>query len=66
MKTETIQIQGMSCHHCVMAVQNELSNLDLEKVHVTIGQVVVEYDESQVSREEIIRAIEEAGYQVAP
>lgn len=64
MKIELFKIQGMSCHHCIMAIQNELSKLNVEKTHVTIGQVNVEYDETRIKREEIVSAIEEAGYVV--
>jgi len=64
MKSESIKIAGMSCGHCVMAVKKELAKLQLRKAEVTIGQADVEYDETKVSRENLLRAIEEAGYQV--
>ena len=59
-----IMIDGMSCNHCVMSVEKNLSKLDLNKVKVEIGSAEVEFDESKISENEIIIAIEEAGYQV--
>ncbi len=63
-RKEIFTIQGMSCGHCVKAVENELAKLGLTNFSVAIGQADVEYDENQVSREAIIQAIGEAGYQV--
>ncbi|HKI78545.1 MAG TPA: cation transporter [Ignavibacteriaceae bacterium] len=64
MKTEKINIEGMSCQHCVMAVKNELSKLDLNLKDVQIGSAEIEYDENKVSADEINNAIEEAGYKL--
>ncbi len=61
---KTIKIDGMSCNHCVMSVEKNLSKLNLNKVKVEIGSVEVEFDESKVNEKEIIETIEEAGYQV--
>ena len=64
----TLTVPDMSCGHCKAAVEGELnglsgvesSNADVEK-----GTVAVRYDEGRVSNEQIIEAIEEAGYTVA-
>lgn len=64
MQNKEFKIEGMSCHHCVMAVKKELSSLDLESAGVEIGKAVVSYDESKVTEEQIKSAIEEAGYKV--
>jgi copper chaperone len=64
----TLAVPDMSCGHCKAAVEGELnklsgvehSNADVEK-----GTVAVRYDESRVRTEQLIRAIEEAGYTVA-
>jgi copper chaperone len=64
----TLAVPDMSCGHCKTAVEGELnrlsgvesSNADVEK-----GTVEVRYDESRVSNEQLIKAIEEAGYTVA-
>ena len=68
MTEKTLKVPDMSCSHCKAAVEGELnrlsgvehSNADVEK-----GAVEVAYDESQVSTEQLIEAIEEAGYTVA-
>ncbi len=64
MKTIEIIIDGMSCHHCVMAVEKELSRLNLESFEVNIGSAKVTFNESKVKEEEIEKAIENAGYKV--
>lgn len=64
MKEKKFFISGMSCHHCVMAIERELRPLALEKFDVKIGMVDVKYDESKLSEEMIISAIKEAGYKV--
>jgi copper chaperone len=63
MKKE-FKIEGMSCNHCVMAVKKSLSKINLIKFEVAIGSAKVEFDEKEIAEELIIRAIEEAGYQV--
>jgi len=60
----TLKIDGMSCNYCVMAVQKNLSKINLIKFEVVIGSVKVEFDEKEITQEVIIKAIEEAGYQV--
>ena len=64
MKTQEFKIEGMSCGHCVMAVKAELGELNLDNVEVEIGKAKVDYDESKVSEQDIVSAIEEAGYKV--
>lgn len=64
MTTVEYKIAGMSCQHCVMAVKKELDKLDLAKADVEIGKAHIEYDESKVNKEEIKKAVDEAGYQV--
>jgi len=63
MKKE-FKIDGMSCQHCVMAVQKSLSKLKLKEYDVKIGSANVEYDERETSEEMIIKAIDDAGYKV--
>ena len=53
----------MSCMHCVKSVENALKELPVDKFKVQINLLDVEYDETKVSREQIINAIEEAGYE---
>ncbi len=64
-KTETIQIEGMSCGHCVRAVREALEEArGVEVEAVEIGSARVSYEEGETDREKILEAIEEAGYVV--
>ena len=65
MENLTLQIDGMSCGHCVSRVQKALTRV--EGVHVDqveIGSARVSYDPAQVSPRRIREAVEEAGFDV--
>lgn len=65
MHHEELIIEGMTCHHCVMAVRKELSKLPHVLVEdVQIGKARVQYDENKIRREDLARAIEDAGYKM--
>lgn len=65
MKKKELIIEGMSCEHCVMAVKKELNKIDGLKVDdVQIGKAIVEYDEKKVKKEDLVNAIDEAGYKL--
>jgi copper chaperone len=65
MKSVEIKIEGMSCGHCVMAVKKALNNLnDIKVEDVQIGKVNVQIDEKNDSLQNVIKAIENAGYSV--
>ena len=58
-----LEIQGMSCGHCVAAVSEALGDLDGVDVEaVRIGSAEVEYRPDLVSPEQILLAVEDAGY----
>ena len=60
-----LKITGMSCQHCVMAVKKALGGLNgILESDVAIGSASVKYDESKVSKADIVAAIEKAGYSV--
>ena len=61
---KTFKMDGMSCGHCVMAVEKGLSKLEIEKEKVEIGSAKVSFDAEKISEENIKNAIEEAGYKV--
>lgn len=65
MKTEEIKIEGMSCNHCVMAVNNALSSLGVQNLEVEVGKAKFDYDELSIDILKIISVIEEEGYKVA-
>lgn len=64
MKSETLTIQGMSCDHCVRAVKQAIEEVGAGVTRVEVGQAEISYDETKISREKIILAIEEEGYKV--
>jgi len=64
MQETSFDISGMSCGHCVKAVEKELSMLDVDYYEVEIGLAKVEYDESKVNITNIEDAIAEAGFKV--
>ncbi|MGO0059706.1 copper chaperone CopZ [Brevibacillus fluminis] len=65
MKNVTLQVEGMSCNHCVNAVEGTLKNIGASgKVDLASKTVDVSFDESKVSLEAIKEAIEDQGYDV--
>jgi len=67
MQNQLIKINGMSCGHCVMAVEKsirKLPGIEDVKVQLAEGQALVVFDESKVSLAAIAHSIEEAGYSV--
>ena len=67
METTIIQVKGMSCGHCVKAVEGSVSELNgVQSVTVTLetGEVKVQYDSAMVTLETIKETIDEQGYDV--
>ena len=65
MKVQELNIEGMSCGHCVMSVKKELSKLNGVVVQdVQIGKAKIEYDDSKISQQKIAEAIDGAGYKL--
>ena len=62
-----LEIEGMSCGHCVAAVSEALRELDGVSVEgVRIGSAEVSYEPAHVSTEQIVLAVEDAGYSAQP
>lgn len=60
-----LSVQGMSCGNCVRHVENALRKLPgVEQVEVSLeaNQVVVQHGSGSPSTEELIQAIDDAGY----
>ena len=58
-----LEIEGMSCQHCVAAVTEALDGLPGVSVdEVRVGEARLGYDPNQVSPEQIALAVEDAGY----
>ncbi|MCM3716921.1 copper chaperone CopZ [Fictibacillus phosphorivorans] len=67
MEKITLKIEGMSCNHCVNAIEGSVGKLDgvsQTKVNLKEGNVEVEYDSSKVNLNEIKETIDDQGYDV--
>nr|WP_042223063.1 copper chaperone CopZ [Oceanobacillus manasiensis] len=68
MMEKTLNVQGMSCGHCKMSVENALKNLDgvsAAEVNLEAGKVEVTFDDLKVNVTTMKDAVEEQGYDVA-
>ncbi|MBR7554696.1 copper chaperone CopZ [Allobacillus sp. GCM10007491] len=63
----TLKVTGMTCGHCKQSVNDALSNLEgVRSVEVNLdsGNVDVAYEDSLVSKQQLIEAVEGQGYDV--
>lgn len=64
MRHATLDIEGMSCGHCLNAVNRALAALPGVRIEeVRIGRADVSYDESVTDPSRLEAAVTEAGYQ---
>ncbi|MGC8809946.1 MAG: heavy-metal-associated domain-containing protein [bacterium] len=63
---EKIKIKGMTCQHCVLSVTKALATIPgLKNIQVDLQRGEATYENfTNVSREVIKQAIEDAGYKV--
>lgn len=65
MRTLSLTVQGMSCGHCLNAVNAALASLPGVAIKaVRIGKAEVEYDPAVTDAAKIAAAVEGAGYDV--
>ncbi|MDQ0879117.1 copper chaperone CopZ [Peribacillus sp. V2I11] len=67
MEAVTLNVSGMSCGHCVNAVEGnvgKLAGVENVKVHLDTGKVDVAFDKEKVTLEKIKETIDEQGYDV--
>ncbi|ARJ38694.1 copper chaperone [Sporosarcina sp. P21c] len=67
MNTTTLNVKGMTCNHCVQAVEGaltELSGVERALVDLKANSVTVQFDDSLVTVEKMKDAIEDQGYDV--
>ena len=67
MQSVSLNVQGMSCGHCVKAVEESVGELEgINQVNVKLEEAIVEvsFNESQVSLDKIKETIEDQGYDV--
>ena len=65
MKTKTLPIEGMTCAACSSAVERavrKLPGVTEANVNLTAENLHLSYDESQVSLENVVKAVDDAGY----
>ncbi len=60
-----LEVEGMSCQHCVQAVEGALAEIGASgKVNLEGKSVDISYDESKLDVVKLTEAIEEQGYDV--
>lgn len=67
METITLNVQGMSCGHCVNAVETSVGKIDgvaSVDVNLDAAQVQVAFDATKTSQQAIVNEIEDQGYDV--
>jgi copper chaperone CopZ len=63
MERAVLHIDGMSCGHCLNAVNRALAEMPgVEVDTVRIGRAELRYDEARVSPAQLEAAVAEAGY----
>jgi len=68
MKTEILNVNGMSCSHCIHAIKKSVLALKGSKdveVDLSAKTVKIEYDAEKLSLDSIKLAIADAGYDIA-
>ncbi|MEW9049662.1 MAG: copper chaperone CopZ [Neobacillus sp.] len=67
MEKVTLKVQGMSCGHCVKAIEGsvgELSGVNSVKVNLDAATVDVEFNQEAVTLETIKETIDDQGYDI--
>lgn len=65
MANVTLQVEGMSCNHCVSAVETALKDIGATgKVDLAAKKVEITYDDASLTVDKIKDAIEDQGYDV--
>ena len=67
MEKITLKVEGMSCGHCKAAVEKalkETNGVRDAEVNLASKSVEVIYDQDRVDRASLVKAIEDAGYDV--
>jgi copper chaperone len=67
MEKQVINVEGMSCEHCINAITKAVKALNgINSVNVSLKEktVTVEYDNMKVSLDKIKAEIEDQGYDI--
>ncbi len=62
MKKIKINIDGMTCRHCVKRVTDALNSLGIYDAQVEIGHAILSFDDNTITIEKISEVLKEAGY----
>lgn len=68
MTDQILSVPDISCDHCKMSIEGALdlvTGVEKAQVDIPARTVVLSFDETAVSLDQIIGAIAEAGYEVA-
>ena len=65
--SETLRVSGIRCERCVLRLGGALEGLEgLESAHANLlGEVTLAWDDERVEREQIVAALERAGFRPA-
>ena len=69
MITKTFKVPDMDCTACVMhleGIEDKLDGIDMIDANYRKQRMIVEYDESEVSEQDIITAVKKEGYTAVP
>jgi copper chaperone CopZ len=63
-RSETIQVSGIRCERCVLRLGGALGGLEgLESANANLlGEVTLAWDDERLEREEIVAALDRAGF----
>jgi copper chaperone CopZ len=66
-QSETLQVTGVRCERCVMRLGAALQPLEgIEAANATLmGQVMLSWDDERIARDDIVAALDRAGFRPA-
>lgn len=67
MENTTLQVKGMSCGHCVKAIEGSvgaLNGVETVKVDLGAGSVALTFNPTLVTLEQIKETIDDQGYDI--
>lgn len=67
--TQSFEIEGMTCASCAQTIEKsvaKVAGVDTVSVNLATEKMTVNYDEDAVATGDILKAVEDAGYQAIP
>lgn len=62
-----LQLEPLSCPSCIKKIESALNRqtgVEFAKVLFNVGKIKIEFDEARIQLGEIVKRVEELGYQV--